>query len=177
MSISDAFEFASKNTHILRERKNTLYTFGSTRLPYIFCAESTINEGDTVVRKGEINVDKPQIILPGQEASFEGFEFETESGETVSGEELRMIFMARGVSFPNMRYKNSGMDIRVVEEQKEQVLDKYQKYLEQEHDTRTGLLAGPDEFWTVSLMLYAGNQIARSGPDNLKEIIERMELS
>ncbi len=64
MNIQDAWEKALKKTKIIRPRAQELQTFSDTNLPYVFLAEALVNRGDTIVRQGEIKVEKPAIILP-----------------------------------------------------------------------------------------------------------------
>ncbi|MBI4711459.1 MAG: hypothetical protein HY767_03240, partial [Candidatus Omnitrophica bacterium] len=78
MYIHDYWEKALKSTEIIRPRVQPLQTFEATQIPYVFLAESAVNQGDTVVRKGEVTVDKPSIILPPNLPQFEGFEFDKE---------------------------------------------------------------------------------------------------
>ena len=78
MNIQDGWEKALKYTKIIRPRPKDLLTFEATEVPYIFLSESLVNLGDTVVRKGQIMVEKPAIILPSNMPQFEGFDFEKE---------------------------------------------------------------------------------------------------
>jgi hypothetical protein len=64
MNIQDGWEKALKNTRIIRPRSKDLLTFEATEVPYILLSESSVNLGDTVVRKGRMMVEKPAIILP-----------------------------------------------------------------------------------------------------------------
>ena len=79
MDIQELWERALKNTEIIRPRVQELHTFSSTQLPYVFLSESSINAGDTVVRKGEVLVEKPSLILPADSPQFEGFSFTAQS--------------------------------------------------------------------------------------------------
>ena len=72
MNIYDAWTRALKSTDIIRSRVSALQTFNETRVPYIFLAPSSVNDGDTVVRKGEIVVEKPSLILPPNIPQLEG---------------------------------------------------------------------------------------------------------
>ena len=76
MDITDRWEKALKKTEIIRSRVQALSTFEATELPYIFLAESSVNIGDSVVRKGKILVEKPNIIMPENLPFLEGFDFD-----------------------------------------------------------------------------------------------------
>ncbi len=60
MDIEKTWEKALKYTEIIRPRVEPLNTFRTTHLPYIFLTESSVNVGDSVVRKGEVLVEKRQ---------------------------------------------------------------------------------------------------------------------
>src|SRR3989338_11517731 len=113
MNIQEAWEKALKTTEITRPRVQPLHTFEATLLPYIFLAESLVNTGDTVVRKGEIRVEKPSIVLPMNMPQFEGFEFE--ESLHMNEELLKSFFLVRGVSFPSMKYNNKVDSLDVFE--------------------------------------------------------------
>jgi hypothetical protein len=57
MNIQEGWEKALKTTQIIRARAQSLETYSATQLPYIFLAESAVNSGDTVVRRGEVMVE------------------------------------------------------------------------------------------------------------------------
>jgi hypothetical protein len=78
VDIQDYWEKAIKYTQIVRPRVQPLAVFGDTQMPYVFLAESSVNAGDTVVRKGDVVVEKPAIILPSNLPQFEGLESEEE---------------------------------------------------------------------------------------------------
>ena len=67
---------ALKDTEIIRARVKSLSMMGDTRVPYVLLSESSINLGDTVVRKGEVLVQKPALFIPPNNPQFQGFEFE-----------------------------------------------------------------------------------------------------
>ena len=78
MDLEQKWEKALAQTEIVRFKISYLSTFETTTIPYIFLAESTVNLGDTIVRRGRILLHKPEIILPEDMPQFEGFEFETD---------------------------------------------------------------------------------------------------
>ena len=56
MNIEDLWQKAIHETRVIRPRLKSLSINSATELPYIFLAESLVNRGDTVVRKGKISV-------------------------------------------------------------------------------------------------------------------------
>ena len=75
MNVQDSWENALKATKIIRPRAQNLQTFSDTDLSYIFLSKALVNAGDTIVRKGEVLVEKPAIVLPNNLPQFEGFDF------------------------------------------------------------------------------------------------------
>src|SRR5689334_6274485 len=110
MDLQDAWSKALKYTEIIRARVSALQTFQATQVPYILLSASAINEGDTVVRRGEVVVDKPSLILPPNMPQLEGFD----SKEQIFDQQAMINFLLiRGISLPSLKYNNttSGLDI------------------------------------------------------------------
>ncbi|OQX82279.1 MAG: hypothetical protein B6D53_04835 [Candidatus Omnitrophica bacterium 4484_49] len=76
MDIEKYWEKAIKHTEVERARISYLNINTSTILPYIILSESMVDNSDTVIRKGKIEVTKPVIYLPDHTPILEGFEFE-----------------------------------------------------------------------------------------------------
>ena len=110
MNIEELWDKALKKTEILRSRVHELETFRATILPYVFLAESGLNRGDTVVRQGQVVVERPALIMPS--AQFQGFEFE--SGPGVSEDAVLNFLFVRGVRFPSLRYRHEDPDQRQI---------------------------------------------------------------
>src|SRR3989344_5164746 len=102
MNITELWEKALRRTTIVRPRVQGLETFHATVLPYIFLSESVVNSGDTVVRTGEVRLEKPSLVLPSHSPFFEGFEFD----EAADAGLVTNFLLVRGVSFPSLKYEN-----------------------------------------------------------------------
>lgn len=163
-SMIDKIRRAHNETRIVRTRKNDLFTFGATRLPYVFLAESLLNSGDIVVRRGEVTVDRPKIMTLRDLPQFEGFDF---------GDDPVPVFMSRGIHLPAMKYENKHTSLAVEQGPMERALEKAVNLLDQESDSRSGVLIGPEDLWALSLVHYVGFMIVRSAPSNLGEYFER----
>lgn len=173
MELDDAFKLAEQDTKFVKVRKNLLYTFGATRLPYV-CISQLTGDGDFVmVRSGEILADKPQIALPGEMFAFEGFEEFWE--EFADGEPV--VSLARRISMPPSKYINK-TDGQPQREQgpMAQVVERVVNRLENDNDVRTGVITGPEEVWGLSVFLYVGSQVARSAQSNVQEHMEHMRF-
>ncbi len=170
MNIHDAWAKALKETDIIRSRVQNLHTFESTPVPYVLLCASSINYGDTVVRQGEIMVDKPSLILPPNIPQFEGFEFE----DTNSFERENMVnfLLVRGVSFPSLKYNNKTSLLEVYEGDVQKALQHYGERLAREENTTTGLIVGNEEVWQFSLLIFICSQIARNSSGDIKRLLD-----
>ena len=113
MDIHSAWEKALRETNIVRSRITGLQTFSETHVPYILLSPSSINEGDTVVRTGEVLVHRPSLILPPNIPQLEGFDFD---GKDSFKEDTMINFlMVRGITLPSMKYDNKISSLNVFE--------------------------------------------------------------
>ena len=168
MDIEELWSKALKQTEIIRARMQDLATFEATSLPYIFLAESGLNPGDTVVRKGQILVERPSLIFPSPQ--FQGFEFEQELH--VSEDAMLNFLLVRGVRFPSLRYRHelSSLDLR--EGSLQQAIEAYGESLAQAEDIHTGLVIGPEEAWQCSVLILVGRLVIRSAEGDVRRLLE-----
>lgn len=169
MDFNEALELARSGTEVLRARKNTLFTFGPTRLPYVCLCEQ--EDGVVAIREGEITADRPAIALPGEGWNFEGFEM-----DNLDKDGMIPVMIARGVHMPQLSYTNTASASRTVREGMQAAIDRELDRLEKAQDIRTGVIRAPEAVWKMSLLLYVGSQIARSAPSNVSEHFERLRL-
>lgn len=168
MEMEEAFRMAQEYTRILRSRKNYLYTFGATRLPYI-CISPT-SDDCVSVRRGEVTADRPQIALPGQSISLEGFELD-------DAPDWFSIMLARRISLPPSKYVHRADSVVREAGTMEDAAQRWQNKLENANDVRTGLIAAPEQVWNLSILLYASKQVERSAGPNIAEHLERMRFA
>ena len=169
-SFDERWARAFDQTRLHRTRKHDLYTFGATRLPYIFLAESSINTGDTIVRRGEISTDKPAILLGNAEGPrFEGFQ----DGD---GDQRDQLLFARAFRFPGLNVQNQSMHMDIVARDMSALCDELMAELELKRDSRTAVIEGPEDLWGLSLIFYAAKMTSRSAPSNMRDFMERGEL-
>ncbi len=171
MDIQESWEKALRSTEVVRPRVQPLATFEATQLPYIFLAESVVNRGDTVVRKGEITVEKPSIILPPYMPQLEGFEFDKHfSG---AADYLTTFLLMRGIRFPSMKYENKVNSLDIHEGKLQQAIDRYSRLLQKQENVTTGLVIGPEDCWQFSVLIFVCMQALRSADTDIRKIFER----
>ncbi len=178
MDFQQAWERALKETEIIRGRVSLLHTFDDTRVPYVFVAPSLINEGDTVVRKGEVVVQKPSLILPPNIPRFEGFEFDQAEGAD-PGSVINFL-LVRGINVPSMKYNNKTFSLDVFEGGVDKAVSFFANQLEREEDVACGLVAGHEEIWQFSVLIFICSQIARNSNVDIRRLMDeyhRRELN
>ena len=168
MDIDEQWQKALKQTELLRLRALDLATFEATPLPYIFLGESSVNAGDTVVRRGQVLVERPALIWPS--AQLEGFAFE--SDWQVRDEAILNFLLVRGIRFPSMRYRHelSSLDLR--EGSLQQTVDHFTEQLKQAEDLATGLVVGPEEAWQFSVLILVASLVSRSAEGDLRRLLD-----
>lgn len=172
MDMMDKWDKAIKNTEIIRSRVQPLHTFETTKMEYVFLSESVVNVGDTVVRKGEVLVDKPSIILPENIPHFEGFEFDEDM--QVSDESVINFLLVRGIRFPSYKYNNLTRSLDVFEGSLSKAIDGFADKLERKEDVRTGLVAGPEDCWQFSILIFICAMVGRSADRDIKNLLDEM---
>lgn len=172
MNIHEGWEKAVKRTKIIRPRVQPLDALRSTSIPYIFLSRSKMNPGDTVVRKGDILVEKPSIVLPQNMPQFDGFKFEEEMA--MDEDLLKSFFLVRGIRFPSMKYNNhSSLD--VFEGSLPKAIEHFANLFERSEDTQTGLVTGPEDTWPLSVLLFVCGQAAKSAESDVRRIFDDAE--
>jgi len=173
MDLEEQWEKALGSTEVLKLRLPRLATFEATEISYIFLAESLVNAGNTVIRRGKVFVHKPAIILPGNLPYFEDFEFE--ENLNVSEETVKTFFLVRGISFPSLRFKHETSKIDVYEDSLEKAKEHFKEELERAEDIHAGLIVGLADCWQFSIIIYAGMLMAKSAPSDLKKFEEKFK--
>ncbi len=170
MDIQENWERALKQTEIIRPRVLPLKPFAETRVPYLMLAESSVNRGDTVVRRGEVVVERPAIVLPFNLPRFEGFEFE-EKMHTPE-DMITNFFLVRGVTFPSLKYNNRTDSIQVYEGSLSKAIDHHLASLQKDENVSAGLVAGPDDCWQFSVLIFVAGQILRSANGDIRSLMD-----
>ena len=170
MDIQALWDKARKQTEIRRIRLQDLATFDTTAVPYLFLAESAVNPGDTVVRKGHVLIERPGIVLPNFSPQFEGFDFESDFH--VSDDAVATFLLVRGIQFPSLKYRHQVSSLEVFEDSLQKAIDHFSTQLTVAEDIKTGLIVGPEEAWQFSILLLVGALVVRSAEGDLRRILE-----
>lgn len=171
MNIHELWEKTLKKTEIIRPRVKPLETRGTTHLPYIFLAESLVNRGDAVVRRGEIMVDEPRLLLPSNLPQLEGFEFD--EAWKASQNYLMNFFLIRGIRFPSHKFENKTSQLDVFEGGLAKALPHFRKMLEYQENISTGLIVGPEDCWQLSMLVFAGSQMVKQAEGDILRLLDQ----
>ena len=165
------WEKALAETRLERPRLLPLETFGSTRLPYVLLSASAVNRGDTVVRSGEVSIEKPAIYLPNHSPFFKGFDPE---GETAPDWGLVTGFLiVRGVTLPSLEYTNHTSKLDVFDGGVDRALAAQRESLGRAEDVKTALATGPEDAWFFSLLILIAGHAAASAGGDVQKILEK----
>lgn len=170
MNIQDAWEKALKQTEIVRPRVVPLLSHKTTRLPYVFLAESAVNPGDTVVRKGHVLVEKPSLVMPYNLPNFAGFDFEKEM--QISEDSIVNFFLIRGISFPSLKYNHHVDSLDIFEGGLSKAIRQHESDLQRQENVHSGLVIGPEEFWPLSVLIFVGSEAGKSAGADLKYLFD-----
>jgi len=163
---------ALKNTEIIRSRVQALSMAGDTHVPYLLLSESSINVGDTIVRKGEVLVQKPSLFIPPNNPQFQGFEFENDTDEKFDENSFINFLIVRGISLPSLRYDNKTSSLDIYEGKLSEAIKHHQKILQQQENVHTGLVVGPEDCWQFSIMIFICSQIIKNADQDIQRLLD-----
>jgi len=167
----EKFEECWKATEIIREYQRMLFTFGDMEVPYVLIAEHSRYKDRAVITRGVVMLQRPQILLPWQYGGpqfSEGFNH----ANTIPPEAALLL---RAMRLPYSQISNRPIAEEYVEYGTLQsVLDRFDRQMENNEDTETGLIKGLREGADISLMRYSLGLAIKSAPDNVKEFFEHL---
>ncbi len=165
------FEECWKATEIIREYQRMLFTFGDMEVPYVLVTEHDRFKDRAVIRRGVVMLQKPQIFLPSH---YGGPEFQ-EGFEHADAIPPEATFLLRAMQLPYCQIRNRPIAREHMEYGSLQsILDRFEREMENQEDTETGLIKGPSEGADVSLMRYSLGLAIKSAPGNVREFFEHL---
>ena len=160
-------KYVLKATRVLKMPEENISTFGSSSVKYYFLSGS---EGKTKVREGEVVSRRPRIIVARDiKEIFEGFgdypEKYTSEISNQLGKDIRVL---------NYRFKNSLENITSSSQSLQKVYERISKDISTEDSlNKSAVIKGTDMAWEISIMKFIVDYIARSAPQNLKEMEQK----
>ena len=173
MNLEELWQKALQETEIVRLPIKRLITFGTTNCDYIFLAPSVVNQGDTVVRKGKLDIAPPAIHVPKHKPAFEGFDEPDKDG--ITDDQLASFFYLRGISFPSLSYKNEPYELDLFEGSVAKAEKIFVDMVRTHEKISTGIVIGADSAWQFSVILMACHLIDTYVDNDLKLILDRIK--
>ncbi len=163
---------AAKATKVLRVPQQSLSTFGTTTISYYLVTvpvytELTGESEETVVRRGRVTAERPQIVTPYYLLSmFRGFEH----GEEYAGH----LMESYGRNSPGLMYsyKNELQETTIVSDPVKTVARRLADDLEQQGERMAAVIQGVDFLWDVSLMKFIFELTVSSVGQNVTELAQ-----
>ncbi len=176
MDLNEIWAKALKETEIIRSRVQALQTTSATKVPYVLLSESSINLGDTVVRRGEVTVEKPTLFIPSNNPQFEGFEWDRfQNAKGLNPDSLVNFLLIRGVSLPSLRYDNKTNSLNIYEGGLVEAIQHHNDLLQRREDVQTGLIAGPEDCWQFSLLIFICSQVIRNAETDIRHLLREFK--
>jgi len=167
----EKFNECWRSTEVIREYQRMLFTFGAMELPYVLVAEHSRLRDRTIVMKGLVLLQRPHILLPPY---YGGPEFK-EGFEHANAIPPEALYLLRDMQVPYSQISNKPIAEEQIEYGSVQsVLDKFDKEMENQEDTETGLIKGVLDGADISLMRYSLGLAIKSAPGNVKEFFEHL---
>jgi len=158
-------------TEVIREYQRMLFTFGDMELPYVLAAEHTRFRDRTVIRKGVVLIQRPQILLPPY---YSGPEFK-EGFEHANAIPPEAVYLFRAMQMPYSQITNKLVgEEEIAYGSLQSVLDGFDREMESQEDTETGLIKGVLDGADICLMRYSLGLAIKSAPGNVKEFFEHL---
>lgn len=169
---TEKFKEYWRQTEVLREYRQNLYTFGDMRLPYVFAAEHTHLKNRTIVRRGVVLIQKPHIVLP---VHYVGPEFK-EGFEHANAIPHEAMYLLRAMALPyshitNKPLVNEHLEYGTLQE----ILDRLSKEIDEQENTEIGLIKGVLAGMDVAMMRYTIGLAIKSAPENVKDFFEHVK--
>lgn len=85
------------------------------------------------------------------------------------------FLLVRGVTLPSMKYNNTTNALEVFEGDLEQAVSHYQNFLQRQENVTTGLIAGPEEGWQFSILVYICSQVVRNAQADIRNLLKDLK--
>jgi len=152
---------------IVRSVPYTLFTFGSSDLPYYLVVESAEPNHPVQVSRGSVKVTRPLIVTPyNASPEFQNF-FE---GDDTAG--IINFLISRTAAFSNLRVVNELQKSELVSDSVEDVVARLNQKLDTEEEDRIAILTAPPKLGNLAVLKYTTERMIESAPGNIQELRE-----
>ena len=165
------FMYAVSNTELVVVPRNHLETFGNTILNYHLVSEAMDTVGQINVRRGRMQINRPQIVTPDAYSRIvlDGFgEEAAKYAEWLREHDASLHILRYGYSL-----RQEAFSKETVTDSLEAVVDRVRTDVEAGDDPFAAVLRGVDEPWDVCLVRLFVAVVERSVRANVIEMAQR----
>ncbi len=165
------FWYAVNNTEVVLMPRQTLETFGATRLKYHLVSELMDSVNRIRIREGSIQSHRPQIITPAYYANeiLEGFGPEAREYADWLREHAKDVHILEY----GFKVQKTEINEHIVSGPVADILAQVKQSAEDKKDPLVGVIRGVDEPWDVCLLKFMVDVIRQSMPRNIRDITRR----
>ncbi|MBI3861950.1 MAG: hypothetical protein HY290_08635 [Planctomycetia bacterium] len=162
------FQQAWEAVRIARAVEYSLFTFGTSDLPYFLVCDARPPQQTVTITRGDVRITRPLIITPDNvHPEFRNF-FENDDEGL-----LAEFFIQRTAAFSNLQFENQHGPARIVTDSVDEAVAKLNRQLDQDEEDRVAILCAPASLAGFAAFRYAAERMMRSVPDNIQELRER----
>lgn len=152
---------------IVRTVPYTLFTFGTSDLPYYLVVDSARPNQPVQLSRGTVKVARPLIVTPYNAApEFRNF---FEEGETAG---MIDFLISRTAAFSNLRIENESQKSDWISDSVEEVVARLNRELDAEEEDRVAILTAPHQLGMLAVLKYTTERMLESAPGNIRELRE-----
>ncbi len=74
---------------------------------------------------------------------------------------------------PSLKYQNKTFSLGIYDGDLSRAIDHFSDELQRVEDVQAGLLAGPEDCWQFSVLIFICSQIARNADTDIRRLMEK----
>lgn len=162
------------NTVVVKLPKQSLATFGTTVITYNMITRPLYQALDmdkrteeSVLRRGTVKAERPQIVTPQFLSRTRGFGNEAQ-------EFMRELIRRGQADDPGIlyTYSHEPVQMEIISSRPEELAERISRQIDQESRSLEAVIIGVDELWDVSLMKFIFDITNSSAPNNAAEFTQ-----
>ena len=164
---------ALEQTYVVRYPKQSLATFGVTRINYYVVtspvyADSVPGDREGVVRKGRVIAERPAIVTPYYALNVKGFSDD-------AYDYLQFLADRLGANSPGIlyQYRNESDNLEIIGGEPAEIAHRISDDLDGRSENLAVVMVGVDELWDVALLKFMYEFTASSATLNVDEMMGR----
>jgi hypothetical protein len=156
-------------THVLRQPKQHLATFGVSNLRYYLVTEPSYDLApgveESVIRQGQVVSQRPAIVTPTYMLNLEGF---SQSAQRY----MESLMSQFGPNIPGLlyQYHNEPGGLEIISGRAPEVAQRIASDLDKQGLDSTAVILGVDDLWDVSILKFIYEYTASSLTSNIGEM-------